>query len=157
MKHKNNDQHLDQGFPCMQQNPQEQLIPSSSLIWKRWRCFLADELHTEAPNEGCQLRVLCLLPQERPMALLSWTGLNSYLPWVSFLKCVLLFVTFGFKWQLFYHPDRVVSQEEVKKLPSNWTLSPWKLLRLGWDLAFTMCWKVQFVRCRLVEGQGLGS
>lgn len=56
------------------------------------------------------------------------------LPQVWFLRCVLLFVTFRFKWQLFYHSDRVVSQQEVKKFPSNWMLSPWKLLRKGWDL-----------------------
>lgn len=60
------------------------------------------------------------------MALLLWTGLNSCLPWVWFLRHVLLFVTFRLKWQLFYHPGRVVSQQEVKKFPSNWMLSPWE-------------------------------
>lgn len=61
----------------MQQNLQEQLIHSSGLVWKWWRCSLSEELNAEVPNEGCLSEVLCFLPQERSMALLLWPGLDS--------------------------------------------------------------------------------
>lgn len=54
----------------MQQNPQEQLIGLSGLVWKQLRCSLSEELNTEASNEGCLLEIPCFLPQERSMALL---------------------------------------------------------------------------------------
>lgn len=72
----------------MQQNPQEQLISSSSLIWKRWRCSLADELHTEGPSEGVNYKSSVSTSGEV-------YGLERFelLPTMScFLRCVLLHV-----------------------------------------------------------------